>query len=233
MTKWKGKTVDEIDLSEMISILNKGVRTLDELGQEFRNNVNIKETIKMVKSEVNRMFDIYKVLEKLKNPAFKQDYWNKLLAEMYPDETTRPKQTKLALKTLLDDRLMHHDHTINLLFQTADYEYKIEREIIEIEKSLQNIPIEIDLYEQRECKPFYLIYQISNLIPKLNENLSQLLDVQSRTTNPQNLQEISKYHIIINHTQEILEVIDEIQKKMMTVAPIMKSRVKIFYRSEL
>lgn len=174
MNRWKGKTVEEIDMVEMMGILNKGIRTMDDLSQEFRNHVNIKETVKTVRNEVNRWVDIYKVLEKLKNPAFKPNYWDELLEEMYPDPNVRPAQTKIILKNLLEEKLMHYESKINSLFQRAEYEFKIEREIREVERNLQNVPIDIELYEQRETRPFYVIKNMKELLPKLNGNISLL-----------------------------------------------------------
>lgn len=74
----------------------------------------------MTNMEVNRMSEIYKVLEKLKSPAFKTHHWIQLLDEIYRDLTTKPDHSKITLRKLLEDRLMNFQPIINKLYNVSE-----------------------------------------------------------------------------------------------------------------
>jgi hypothetical protein len=121
------------------------------------------------------------------------------------------------------------------IYEDAKNEYNLEQVVDEMEKNASSIPVNISTFQIGDNVGFYLIKAIPTLTSRLSDYQTKVSEMLSRPDYPEKLlKRLANAEGAIEMTKKLLELIDQIQKKLGQIAPLMKFKeITNYMRADL
>ncbi|KAJ3024564.1 UNVERIFIED_CONTAM: Dynein heavy chain 2, axonemal [Siphonaria sp. JEL0065] len=159
---WRTKPFLTLDAAEMEESVQKFLKKLQKMGKELKDwdvYSNLREKISQCRRTIP-------VLQDLKNPALRDRHWNQIMEET--GKTFDPNSAQFSLEKIFEIGLDQYGESINALSGAATKELSIEQGLVEIEKSWQEL--DLDVVPYKEDRGYFKIKSTDSLFELLEDN---------------------------------------------------------------
>ncbi|KAJ3123528.1 Dynein heavy chain 2, axonemal [Physocladia obscura] len=204
---WRTKPFLTLDAAEMEESVQRFLKKLQKMGKEMKYwdvYTNLKEKISQCRRTIP-------VLQDLKNPAMRDRHWNQIMEEI--GKTFDQSSPQFSLEKIFEIGLDQYAESINTLSGAATKELSIEQGLIDIEKSWQELELEIVAY--KEDRGYFKIKSTDSLFELLEDNQVTLSAMKASKFFLAFESQVDHWERTLSHIVEAIELLLQVQKQWM------------------
>ncbi|KAJ3242061.1 Dynein heavy chain 2, axonemal [Chytriomyces hyalinus] len=204
---WRTKPFLTLDAAEMEEYVQRYLKKLQKMPKDMKEwdvFTNLKEKISQCRRTIP-------VLQDLKNPAMRERHWSQIMEEI--GKTFDPNSPQFSLEKIFEIGLDQYAESVSALSGAATKELSIEQGLEEIEKSWQEL--ELDLVPYKEDRGYFKIRSTDSLFELLEDNQVTLSAMKASKFFLAFETQVDHWERTLSHIIEAIEVLLQVQRQWM------------------